>query len=465
MVRVSQLALLTAVLFSGNLFGQVVFGPDTDPNANGVAFDQSDAFNFGVFGLDDTALEQGPMGTVNDIIVYSAAGTGVFNDGAGYTVRISNGENGNDGTGPDPDPMNPEPANPIFGFNSSGRLENGNVIRYSQWMRHDVVNPFLAEPQVEPILKLEFWTEALSGNADFNTQPNPVFGDRIFDTDQNWQGDANGLSATFIDINNDGDSNNPLLNPPDFTLVPGDDWLLVHTMWEVNDTGWGYTDPNNGAGPAAQTVADVEDIRAVTFLGDFAGTAFGDDPSAVWLDNPMVEIYQSMADVPATIPNPRPEFTQPPANCDLNGDTSCDLADIDLLTQATASGSGDLMFDLNGDMLVNQDDINEWLVQAGADPGNAGATDGNPFLNGDANLDGVVDGQDFIEWNNFKFSASDRFSEGDFNGDGVVDGQDFIIWNTSKFTASSGDVASVPEPSAAWLILLGMLGLATRRVA
>ncbi|MEM8678122.1 MAG: endonuclease/exonuclease/phosphatase family protein, partial [Planctomycetota bacterium] len=61
-------------------------------------------------------------------------------------------------------------------------------------------------------------------------------------------------------------------------------------------------------------------------------------------------------------------------------------------------------------------------------------------LPGDANLDGVVDGQDFIAWNNNKFSNGNGWEEGDFTGDGIVDGLDFVVWNNFKF--QSLDIAA-----------------------
>lgn len=54
----------------------------------------------------------------------------------------------------------------------------------------------------------------------------------------------------------------------------------------------------------------------------------------------------------------------------------------------------------------------------------------------DANLDGVVDGQDFVVWNANKFTPTGKWSQADWNADGVTDGQDFIIWNGNKFQSS-----------------------------
>ena len=66
---------------------------------------------------------------------------------------------------------------------------------------------------------------------------------------------------------------------------------------------------------------------------------------------------------------------------------------------------------------------------------------GNAYLLGDANLDGVVDGQDFIIWNANKFTFTSAWSQGDFNADGTTDGQDFVIWNMFKFQESDEEEA------------------------
>ena len=62
---------------------------------------------------------------------------------------------------------------------------------------------------------------------------------------------------------------------------------------------------------------------------------------------------------------------------------------------------------------------------------------GNPYLLGDANLDGVVDTSDFNVWTSNKFTSVAAWSAGDFNADGAVDISDFNIWNTTKFTSSN----------------------------
>ncbi len=131
--------------------------------------------------------------------------------------------------------------------------------------------------------------------------------------------------------------------------------------------------------------------------------------------------------------------------CDFNGDEVCNGTDIDLLQANIVTGPADPgTFDLTGDGLVTVADRDEWLVQAGA----ANLPSGNAYRPADANLDGFVDGQDFIVWNGHKFTTTSAWTRGDFNVDGVVDGQDFIIWNFNKFQssdASSRIAANLPS--------------------
>lgn len=132
---------------------------------------------------------------------------------------------------------------------------------------------------------------------------------------------------------------------------------------------------------------------------------------------------------------------------DFNGDAAWNCADIDLLVAAIATGSTDLSFDMNGDGSLTPADVLQagtgWLAVGGAN-NPAQTSGGNAFLEGDGNLDGAVNGADFIIWNNNKFTQTPAWCSGDYNVDGFVNGADFIVWNNNKFTVS--DVAAVPEP-------------------
>lgn len=117
---------------------------------------------------------------------------------------------------------------------------------------------------------------------------------------------------------------------------------------------------------------------------------------------------------------------------DFNDDGIYDCDDVDSLVSEIVAGSHNLAFDLTGDGLVNTDDLDAWRTEAGA----VLFASGNPVLEGDANLDGLVDGFDFLAWNTNKFSGNPSWCRGDFNADGQIEGLDFLLWNANKFLSS-----------------------------
>ena len=145
---------------------------------------------------------------------------------------------------------------------------------------------------------------------------------------------------------------------------------------------------------------------------------------------------------------------------DFNNDTFFDCLDVDGLVGEIVAGTNVASFDMTGDGLVDDADLAAWLVAGGA--ANPTATGGNAFLPGDANLDGNVDGADFLVWNGSKFTANAAWCSGDFDASGNVDGGDFLIWNGNKFTSSDA-VSAVPEPSSGLLLALAGLLWVVRR--
>jgi FG-GAP-like repeat/Bacterial Ig-like domain len=145
----------------------------------------------------------------------------------------------------------------------------------------------------------------------------------------------------------------------------------------------------------------------------------------------------------------------PVGDGDFDADGDLDVSDLNALVQQVASPSGSLVFDLTGDGVLDDADLANWLVLGGA----ANLPSGNPFLKGDSNLDGFVDGSDFGAWNAHKFTNTAAWTAGDFNADGVVDGTDFGIWNSHKFQASDA-LTTVPEISGVFVIIpMILLGL------
>jgi hypothetical protein len=138
------------------------------------------------------------------------------------------------------------------------------------------------------------------------------------------------------------------------------------------------------------------------------------------------------------------------AEGDFNADGALDGLDADALVGQIAAMLHTPLFDLNGDSLVDQDDLLEWLAVAGE----ANLPSGNPYLVGDADLNGVVDGLDFLAWNSNKFSAIAAWTAGDFTADGFVDGLDFLAWNENKFLSSA---LAVPEPHVLFLLAVSLI--------
>jgi len=89
----------------------------------------------------------------------------------------------------------------------------------------------------------------------------------------------------------------------------------------------------------------------------------------------------------------------------------------------------------------------------------------NWLIAGDANLDGVVDGADYVLWRK-NANASGGWREGDFSGNGVVDSADLDIWRANFGAGTAGGSAlgagAVPEPCSyilvAWVALLALPG-------
>ncbi len=83
-------------------------------------------------------------------------------------------------------------------------------------------------------------------------------------------------------------------------------------------------------------------------------------------------------------------------------------------------------------------------------------------LPADFDLDGRVDGDDFLTWQaNFPSPHAGRVS-GDADGDGDVDGNDFLLWQQGFGTPAGGasSAAAVPEPAAAASMVMLVLASA-----
>ena len=129
-------------------------------------------------------------------------------------------------------------------------------------------------------------------------------------------------------------------------------------------------------------------------------------------------------------------------DCDLTGDDSCDLADIDSLAGGGATA------------------INDWLAGAATENGYASA-----YLASDIDLDRDVDLGDYNRLAaNFNPAGTGAvFSLGDSNGDGSVNLSDYNTLAGSFNPLGYAAAAAVPEPVSLVLLSLGGLLVLFRR--
>lgn len=143
---------------------------------------------------------------------------------------------------------------------------------------------------------------------------------------------------------------------------------------------------------------------------------------------------------------------------DFDSSGALDVADINMLTGAVASGANDAAFDLTGDGIVDAADLTNWVVDLK-----------NTWI-GDANVDGEFNSGDLVsvfQKGKFEQDVDATWEEGDWSGDNRFSSTDFVVaFQDGGFERGKrAAVASVPEPTSVALIVLPFLMLIRRRLA
>ena len=160
--------------------------------------------------------------------------------------------------------------------------------------------------------------------------------------------------------------------------------------------------------------------------------------------------------VPSSVDGFRVASLVPPL-CDLDDNFSCDVADLDLLTQAFGTSNDRYNLDSSNEV-IDEGDRDVWLVDAGT------PVFGEPFKLGDTNLDGVVNATDLnVLGLNWLAEDVSGWSAADFNGDRQADNQDLNLIGVNWQSDIRPTAATVPEPQLSWLVL-ATLAFSLRRL-
>lgn len=145
---------------------------------------------------------------------------------------------------------------------------------------------------------------------------------------------------------------------------------------------------------------------------------------------------------------------------DYNNNGVLDISDIDDLVVQVAAGENPIAYDLNNDAMVNIEDIRVWTKDLA-----------NTWI-GDANLDGQFDSSDLVEvfqtgGYEDDIAENSTWATGDWNGDAEFDTGDLVAaFQDGGFgKGNRQSVATVPEPSTAVLLLIGLIGALGRQLA
>ena len=149
----------------------------------------------------------------------------------------------------------------------------------------------------------------------------------------------------------------------------------------------------------------------------------------------------------------------PEYSCDFSDDGLCTTADIDSLVEVVIADTHTKGFDVTGEGLVTVDDLAQWRAIAAEENGFS-----EPYLEGDANLDGVVDAADLnrlaLNWN----ESPNTWSGGDFLAAGTVNASSLNLLGVNWGRSIPLAAQAVPEPSCGGCaVLAGLVLLFFRR--
>lgn len=147
-------------------------------------------------------------------------------------------------------------------------------------------------------------------------------------------------------------------------------------------------------------------------------------------------------------------FAPLPGDFDANG--ALDVTDVNLLNGEIASETGNLIFDLNADMLVDAEDLQLWAKEL------------RRTWFGDANLDGEFNSADLVAVfvaGKYEIDQEAGWDEGDWTGNRRFGSEDLVaaFRDGGYEQGPVPGISAIPEPTAILLLLFGTIGIAIRQ--
>ena len=198
----------------------------------------------------------------------------------------------------------------------------------------------------------------------------------------------------------------------------------------------GFAGPGNSAG-VIHVAGDYEQTATGVYEAEIGGLIAGDEYDHIFVEgSATLDGELDIVLIDGFVPTP--------------GDTFEVLTYADHLGEFSAL-TGDVVFGPGGDFFHPLYQAGRLLLYVP--------------IGGDANLDGTIDGLDYLVWAANYNQMGVGYGGGDFNGDGIADGLDYLIWAGSFGQSVGGLSTAVPEPGSSALSVVAMLLVAGRRLA
>ena len=228
-------------------------------------------------------------------------------------------------------------------------------------------------------------------------------------------------------------------------------WLTYELEMDyTRDQDGTYVYPDSGGEQATKGQSRAR-IRLQDGSMDFDWTPWND----MGLDNDQIQRFKIIRNGTIDIDNLTLTGMSAGMPCDFNASTTCDDVDIDLLAAAVRNGTSDAQFNVDGLGDPNIPDDADFSFYI---------TDDSMIGTGlgDADLNLMVNFNDFVSLSNDFGVTGTGWARGNFNTDDNTNFNDFVALS-NNFGLSFISASNVPEPAGVGLLAAAAMSLGARR--